>query len=136
MTKTPSPPTIPVSDLGGTRVELPSGGWIQLRDLDTLKSRHRNYVSSKIPMDREMGPLDVVAMQYALSEVMIEAWELPYLPDAPLPSEHPEALEELSVRDENKLHEALEPALGLINPRLVTPDDHKDPDSPTGPAGA
>ena len=128
------------ADLVGDRIDLPSGGWVQLRHLDLLRSKHRNHVTKALPADG-MTPAAVVAMQYALAEVMIVGWHLPYEDGAPLPSDQPATptrpsiLEEVSLKDENTLMKALEPVLALFNPKDVTPDDAGDPDSPTGPVG-
>lgn len=132
MSATPSP-TVSIAELGD-RFDLPSGGWIQLRPLEDLRSRHRKAIAATIPR-HGMDPVDVLNMQAKVAEVMIVGWYLPYEPDAKLPSEDPAGLDELSVRDENVLNAKLEPVLKLINPDNVDPADYEDPDSPTGPAG-
>ncbi len=132
-------PDIALDELG-ERVSLPSGGWIQLRHLDDLRSKHRNHVTAAMGDSAYMRIADVTAMQYAVAEVCVTAWHLPYLEDAPLPWDARvkdglnSVLQELTVRDENAMYEALEPVLELFNPKRVTPDDHADPDSPTAPA--
>lgn len=132
MSTSPSP-VIPVAELG-ERVELPSGGYIQLRALEDLRAKHRKAIAATIP-DYRMRPLDILTMQQKVAEVMILDWHLPYQPDAPLPSVQPDILDELSMRDENLLNKHLEPVLELVNPATVDPADHADPDSPTEPAG-
>jgi hypothetical protein len=130
-----SSPAIPVSDLSGDRVELPSGGWVQLRDLDDLRSHHRSAVLKAFPTDGNFTPLSVLHMQHRLAEVMVVAWSLPYLPDAPLPADDPKIMDELRVRDENKLNKALKPVMDMLDPDAPDPADHENPDSPTEPSG-
>ncbi len=117
-------------------LSLPSGGWAQLRDYDDLRSRHRKQVLAKFPTDGDFGPANVLTLLRELMRVMVLAWHLPYEPGAPLPSDAPDVLDDLSVRDENALTAALRPVLDLLNPDAVDPADHEDPDSPTGPSGA
>jgi hypothetical protein len=118
-------------------VALPSGGWVQLRPLDDLRSKHRKAVFESFPQDGDFGqPTNVLDMLRAVATVMVVAWHLPYEPAAALPSESPEVLDDLSVVDENALTKALGPALDLFNPSTLDPADHENPDSPTGPSGA
>lgn len=132
MSTTPSP-VVSLAELG-ERVELPSGGWVQLRPHADLRAKHRKIIAASIPR-HGMTALDVLTMQQKVAEVMIVGWFLPYEPDAVLPSVDPAVLDELSVQDENTLNRHLEPVMKLINPDDVDPADHEDPDSPTGPAG-
>jgi hypothetical protein len=133
MSTIPSP-IVPLSELRGERVELPSGGWVQLRHLDDLRSRDREAVAETIP-GGHVGPVDVIRMQRKVIEVMVAAWELPYLEGAPLPKDAPEVLGEMTLRDENLLLKKIEPVVKLINPNNVDPADFENPDSPTEPVG-
>lgn len=127
-------PTVPVTALQGERVELPSGGWMLLRHLDDLRSSHREEVVKLFPDDSNYTMSVILRIQRKLSEVMIVAWQLPYLPGAALPADQPEILRELTVRDENKLFEKLKPVMDLLNPDQPDPADVDNPDSPTGPS--
>jgi hypothetical protein len=133
MSTTPSP-TVPLSELRGDRVDLPSGGWVQLRHLDDLRSRDREAITAAIP-SLQLRPVDILRMQRKVIEVMVVAWEVPYLEGAPLPKDAPEILGELTLRDENLLLKRIEPVMQLVDPKDVDPADHEDPDSPTGPVG-
>jgi len=131
--------------LVGERVALPSGGWVQLRHTDDLRSRHRSHVMAVLPMAAEAFDMGTIArMQRAVAEVMIVAWSLPYAPEARIPSlqtADPEtgegsSFDELTIRDEDVVVAKLQPVMDLLTPRKVDPADHEDPTSPTGPDGA
>jgi hypothetical protein len=130
-----SSPTIPVSDLSGDRVELPSGGWVQLRHLDDLRSHHREAVLDAFPDDDRLTPKAVLVMQRTMAAVMVVAWSLPYLPDAPLPGDDPTVMRDIRVRDEKRLMKALKPVMDMLDPDAPDPADHENPDSPTEPSG-
>lgn len=138
----PSPPQPATEGLGGGElITLPSGGWIRLRPSDDIRGHHRDYVLDTITMSSDITMRAIRGMQSALAEVMITEWEIPYLPDAPLPMTVPyttgaSPLRELKISDEDELNRALEPYAELINPRKVSADDHADPDSPSVPDGA
>lgn len=119
--------------MADNRLDLPSGGWIDLRDPDTLRRGDRNRVRRAIKTDSTAGGV-LVDTTDALAAVMISAWEIPYLPEAPLPSQAPGILDQLTVADSNALDKALEPANATLFPTPASPDQHADPESPSAPA--
>lgn len=132
-----------------TRHELKTdGAWVELRDVADLRARDRKKVDavvmSAVTFDMETGAveaspdaLEKVASgtNDATAAVLISAWEIPYLPDAPLPRLDAEALGELMLADYDRLMELIRPAVDALNPRSSrNPDDHADPQSPSEPA--
>ncbi len=117
------------------RVELPSGGWVQLRPYADLRAKHRRRVMAKFPENGRFTPDAVLRFQRELAVVTVLAWHLPYEPSAPLPADQPDVLDELQVRDEKELYRALQPIMDLLDPDSIDPAEHANPDSPTGPSG-
>jgi hypothetical protein len=132
-----------------TRHALKSdGAWVELRDVEDLRAKDRKKVEAVImgavSFDLETGGIsaDSSALERVMSgtseavaEVLICAWEIPYLPDAKLPRLDPEALGELRLADYDRVLELIQPAVDLLNPRSSrNPDDHADPQSPSEPA--
>jgi hypothetical protein len=124
------------------------GAWVELRDVEDLRAKDRkaveNAVMSAVEVDMDTGRIAAGkgAIQQiingapdAVAERLIVGWEIPYLPDAPLPSADPEQLGELRLDDHRRLMELIEPAVNLLMPgRSNNPDDHDDPSSPSEPA--
>jgi len=121
------------------RYNLPSGGWVELRDPKTLKARDRKAVMRGLP-DPETGRVMRfgVDMSDGITAVMVAAWKIPYLPDAPLPSENIDILDDLSIADDAALQGMPEmtEAAKLFRPGKPDPSTYEDLDSPTGPASA
>ena len=118
------------------RHELPSGGWVELRDVDTLRARDRKNVMRNVH-DPEDGRTiaSLIEMGDGVLAMMVTAWELPYLENAPLPSVDLSVLEELTLPDETELQRLCAPAAKLVVTRSEPdPSDHDDPTSPTAPA--
>jgi hypothetical protein len=132
-----------------TRHTLKSdGAWVELRDVEDLRAKDRKAVEaavmSAIEVDLDTGR--IAAGKGAIQQIMngapdaiaarlIVGWELPYLPDAPLPSQDPEQLGELRLDDYRRLMELIDPAVALLMPgRSNNPDDYDNPASPSGPA--
>lgn len=124
------------------------GAWVELRDVEDLRARDRkaveNAVMSAVEVDMDTGRIAAGkgAIQQiingapdAVAERLIVGWEIPYMPDAPLPSMDPEQLGELRLDDHRRLMELIEPAVALLMPgRSNNPDDHDNPASPSEPA--
>jgi hypothetical protein len=127
------------------RYNLPSGGWVELRDPNTLKARDRKNVIRGV-QDPEEGHVmaRVVDMSDGIAAMLITAWSVPYLNggDTPLPSQDLSVLDELSISDDGALQgmpEMLE-AANLFKPGTPDPSDYTKPDgspnldSPTEPS--
>jgi hypothetical protein len=135
-----------------TRHALKSdGAWVELRDIDDLRKRDRKKVDAlingavEIEVDED-GEVTTTPSKGAVLSIMngvpdvvatllITAWELPYAPDAQLPSIDPEALDELRLDDHARLMELVDPVVALFMPgRSNNPDDYEKPASPSEPA--
>ncbi len=114
---------------------LPSGGHVVLRDPMELRARDRRVVQKAIndPDRKIASALDLIDGTICM---LVESWTLPYAPDAPLPRVDPSVLEELTIPDQVALEKAVEPAMKVLFPAEVTPDDAQVSGSPTGPASA
>lgn len=83
-----------------------------------------------------------VEMSDLITATVVAAWDLPYLPGAPIPSTQLDILDELTLEDESTLQGLIVPLIVLFQPKEVTPDDATNPDgtnnasSPTSPSGA
>jgi hypothetical protein len=117
------------------RIDLPSGGWAQLRDPKTLRAKDKKRAMTNIA-DHEK----LIAAGYDLTEgliaILVTAWEIPYLPNAPVPSEEIGLLGELEIADYESLVEACAPAQKILFPQAASLDDADVAGSPTGPASA
>ncbi len=115
------------------RVDLPSGGWAQLRDPKTLRAKDKKRALSNIK-DHEK----VIAAGFDVTEgllaMLVDAWEIPYLPNAPLPRDEIGILGELEIPDSDALMAAARPAQQLLFPQPSTVDGADKPGSPTVPA--
>lgn len=132
-----------------TKHDLPSGGWVELRDHNWLRARDRNALMRKITAEHENVPQIDQGFR-ALNEItalMITAWSLPYEPEPivaedgtetprpwTLPKNDPSILDEVLAPDAVKLEQLLEPARRVLMPSKPSPDDVEDPASPSGPA--
>lgn len=140
-----SEPT-PALPAAGTRHELPSGGWVELRNLESLRARDTKAVMrslGKVDLDKVMSM--AVDMTDALIAVMVTDWKLPYGDDWSIPSlcvmrdaqtGTPVVLEELTAQDYATIRDLMEPAQKLLFPGKPDPTDAEDPASPTAPANA
>ena len=125
------------------------GAWVELRDVHDLRARDRKKVAATMTSairitDFSEGTMDADTSQVmeayqngvpeAIAAVMISTWDIPYLPDAKIPSIDPEVLGELLLDDYDRLMELIEPARALLLPNSSTdPDDYDDPASPSEP---
>lgn len=127
-----------------TKHELPSGGWVEIREASELRAKDRKAMLRKVP-----DPVDghkmgfVVDSADLIAAAVIVAWDLPYAPDAPLPSVRLDTLDELTMADDQAMQAAIAPLVELFMPKAPTdPSDynHKDGtpnvDSPTEPSSA
>jgi len=98
------------------RIDLPSGGWADIKDADDIKNREmRALLRSDIT--------DAVGMQDELQAAFIRAWSF----DLPIPSEAKTSLDELSAKDGFALmkavDEAAQPLIDVITGDTGRPDD-------------
>jgi hypothetical protein len=119
------------------RLELPSGGWVEVADASKIRAKHRKRVLDQLNIDRMQSKtigsgLDVVD---GLMLMMIDKWDIEYLPGVARPMDWPESIGELTIPDYDALSAAMEPARKVLFPDPVTVDDHAKPGSPTLPAG-
>ncbi|HWD02735.1 MAG TPA: hypothetical protein VG674_09810 [Amycolatopsis sp.] len=133
-----------------TKHDLPSGGWVELRDPNWLRARDRKALMRKILRDDEIPTVERgMAGLEQISVLMITGWSLPYEPEPVvnddgtetrrawvLPKTDPTILDELTAADDVALEELLEPARRVLMPQKPSPDDVDDPASPSGPASA
>lgn len=119
------------------RLALPSGGWAEVADASKIRAKHRKRVFDRLNIDRMQSKtigsgLDVVE---GLMLMMVDKWDVEYLPGVARPLDQPESIGELTIPDYDALSEAMEPARKVLFPDPVTVDDHAKPGSPTLPAG-
>lgn len=128
------------------------GAWVELRDVHDLRARDRKKVTATmaavVGFDPETGRPTMAdsaavmeayqsAVPEAVAALLVAGWEIPYLPDAKLPSLDPDVLGELRLDDYDRLVELVAPARALLMPSSSTdPDDYADPTSPSAPASA
>lgn len=122
------------------RVDLPSGGWVELRDPEEIRAGDQEKLMRGMNKPDEAKPFDFVFdLTAGLKLLMIADWSIPYLSNpTALPQANPKLLRELKLPDNRKLEQALEPARELLFPTPPSPDDEQldDPASPTTPASA
>jgi hypothetical protein len=124
------------------------GAWVELRDLLDVRARDRKRVmavmTDGVEVDINTGAMQAdtakVLQAYtdgipeAVAALLITAWEIPYAPDAKLPSIDPDAIGDLRLDDYDRLMEIVKPAVDLLMPKPPSPDDYADPTSPSEPA--
>lgn len=115
------------------RLDLPSGGWVEFRDPLELRGRDYKRVVRSIKADSTAGA-DTIDILDGLIAILVAKWDIPYLPNAPLPADMITITDELTIQDLSALHVAVRPAMKLINP----PGDSRatGPGTPTRPASA
>lgn len=131
------------------RHDLPSGGWVELREGGMLRARDQKRMLRGMPAADRQDPLEVgLSVTSGMIAVMVVDWKLPY-PPAPaetdngpqerdwlLPSQDPSLIDDLSMPDYNQLVELVKPEMQAAFPGKPDPSDYDTPDSPTGPANA
>lgn len=115
-----------------TRRDLPSGGWVQLRDPDTLRKKDRDRILNQISA-QNFGAAGV-ELNNATIATMVEAWHLPYMPDAVVPHRNPKILGELTIKDGVALEKMQEEYREILFPDKPSIDQAGMPGSPTLPA--
>jgi len=111
------------------RLELPSGEWVALRDVASLKSRDRDNVVSALSDTAKQGTAYVEISQ-AVIACMVSEWSFSW----PVPALAPGMLGDLSIPDRESLEAAVMPALEVLFP-AGKKDDPRDESSPP-PASA
>lgn len=105
-------------------VELPSGGWADLRDPDTIKAKDRKKVL--LSLDDVRGAM---AEQMQAGEMVmalaVEKWSF----DLPVPIEDLDSLGELSIPDHDALATAAKPIHDILFPSFADDDDGDDRDA-------
>jgi hypothetical protein len=128
----PAMPTLDLTDLpnGGKHLVLPGGGWIDFAHPKTIsKGKHRKQIYGRVSNwdNAAVAGLEVLE---AIAAVLITGWELPDLPNAPLPKGEPGMIGELDGPDYDMV------LLYAKDVRAVIMPDTGLADSPTGPASA
>jgi hypothetical protein len=128
------------------RHDLPSGGWVELRDLSGLKARdHKAILRGINETDMTKAMSFGVDMTDGLMTVMVTAWSLPYGADWAIPSlcimrdaitGTPVVLDDMRAGDYAALEALVLPAMKVLFPKKADPSDVEDPASPTAPASA
>ena len=126
------------------------GSWVELRSADDVRAGDRDKITramfAGMTVDVETGKIAPPTGDQAvnaglgtrsrIAALLITAWEIPYLPDAPIPSIEPRTLDYLRIDDMEQLEKLIEPARALLMPKTVDPSDHADPQSPSEPGSA
>lgn len=117
------------------RIELPSGGWAELLDPMTIRTKHRRRVLETLNIERmTRGAASVgLDMSDGLILMMVEKWSVDYLPGVGRPLDNPESLEELELPDYDVLTDAMETVRKIIFPAPANIDGARTPGSPTLP---
>lgn len=114
------------------RITLPSGGWADLRDPADLRHKDERRVRARIS-DHEKPALVAEDLTDGVIAVSVVAWEVPYLPNAPLPADEFGILGELEIEDYQTLEKETLPAYRRLFPRPASVSD-TGAESPTPPA--
>lgn len=136
------------------RLELPSGGWVEMKDPNFLRGKDRDALIRQLNGGKN-GKIDVddpdATMEAGLRTVkimagiMITSWYLPYQPDQAddgtdrgwvLPSVDYTIMGELLAGDVATIEEELKVAQRVLMPQKPSPDQHADLESPSGPESA
>lgn len=132
-----SPATPAIAGDITTRIDLPSGGWAEVKDAKTIRAKHRKRVLDQLNTDRLSSGKAGVAFDMAdgLIIMMVEKWDIPYLPGVTRPLDDVASVEELMIPDYDVLTEALAGAREVLFPQPATIDGARTPGSPTRPDG-
>lgn len=120
-----------------THVDLPSGGWAELTDPRKIRAKHRKRVLDQLNIERMQSGKGGIAfdMTDGLILMMVDKWEVPYLPGVARPLDNPACVDELMIPDYDAIADRLEEAREMLFPAPATVDGAKTPGSPTPPAG-
>lgn len=127
-------PDTPVALVGEItkRLDLPSGGWVEFRDPRMVRAREKRRVMRAIN-DPDKAAAMAMDVTEGIAAMLVERWEVPELPNLPLPIEDLNVFDLLTIPDYDTIIEAARPAMKLFFPG-VTPDDAGKPGTPTLPA--
>lgn len=116
------------------RLDLPSGGWVEFRDLDDLTGADLHAVRRAIRAEDSAGET-TNALYLKAAELMVSTWEITYLADPRTPQANPAWWKKLRIRDLRAIENHVEPVLMFIRqgPPAASVDD-TEPGSPTPPA--
>lgn len=136
------------------RLELPSGGWVEMKDPNFLRGKDRDALIRQLNGGKN-GQIDVsdpdakldagLRAAKIMAGIMITGWHLPYQPDPAedgtardwvLPSVDYTIMDELLAPDVVLIEEELKVAQRVLMPQKPSPDQHADPESPSGPESA
>lgn len=125
------------------------GAWVKLRAFEDLRAKHRKRALAgrlgAMQFDPTTGRPQAFSARLAVlatmdgaedvAAMLVAEWNIPYLPGAQLPDEHPELLGELTIGDNNALLELTEPIRKrlIADKQDVDPGGYADPDSPSSP---
>lgn len=136
------------------RLELPSGGWVEMKDPNFLRGKDRDALirqlnggsNGKIDVNDPDATMDAgLRAVKIMAGIMITGWHLPYDPDPAddgtprpwvLPSVDYTIMDELYAPDVVLIEEELKVAQRVLMPQKPSPDQHADPESPSGPESA
>lgn len=126
------------------RVDLPSGGWVELRGVDELRAKDARAMQKEFVRlsDEAEGRAAYVYAADKILEVCITDWAIPYLPEAKCPRNQPPGEEsnlgELTLADIHRLETYVEDIRAAVFPvdngPALDADGKPDPATPTEPA--
>ena len=109
---------------------MPSGNWIVARDPKLLTRGDRKEFI-RAGNDPDLSATDGGFHVYDLiAAKLITAWSYPF----PVPAERLDVMDQLPIEDDVEVGKLVKAAEALLFPQPVTPDDHADPASPSGPS--
>lgn len=111
---------------------LPSGGTIRWRDIETLLGADQEAVADiawRIKKQDTPTRRDVLIASIA---VLVESWNIPYLPGAPEPRDNPDLISQLRLPDYKRLYAAGAELTDLAFADEPGADDN-DPGAPGSP---
>ena len=109
------------------RINTPSGGWAEFRDVSTLRQKDRKAVLLATDAAGDGMVAKGLAAVDGLLAMLITNWSY----ELPLPAVKIEALDELTIPDYDALSDAADAARKELMP---SPGDIGDPDSPPVPS--
>lgn len=128
------------------------GAWVKLRAYEDLRAKHRKRALAgrigAMTFDPATGRPQSLSARLAIiaamdgaedvAAMLIESWNIPYLPGAALPEDNPELIGELTIADNNALLKLTEPVRVqlLADEPAADPSDYENPDSPSKPESA
>jgi hypothetical protein len=125
----------------GNRIELPSGGWVELKDdLDDIRAGTRKRLLKEAGFGQDSDNIDNIDKAFglggAVAHFAVERYQLDYKPfsSAVRVNMASEDWDELRMADQDALIIALQSIVHQLLPDQPTPDNMR-PGSPTPPAG-